>query len=39
MATSTSNFGGQGGCFYQGSYQLRKVYILEAEPVDREPPR
>jgi hypothetical protein len=27
------NFGGQGGCFYDGAYQLRKVYILEAAPV------
>jgi len=28
------DFGGQGGCFYQGTYQLRKVYILEAVPVN-----
>ena len=32
------DFGGQGGCFYQGSYQLRKVYVLEAEPVDPNHP-
>jgi hypothetical protein len=32
------DFGGQGGCFYQGSYQLRKVYILEATPVDANHP-
>lgn len=32
------DFGGQGGCFYQGSYQLRKVYILEAEPVNPNHP-
>ncbi|MBL8471264.1 MAG: DUF1329 domain-containing protein [Rhodocyclaceae bacterium] len=31
-------FGGQGGCFFQGSYQLRKVYILEAEPVNPNHP-
>jgi len=27
------NFGGQGGCFFDGTWQLRKVYLLEAEPV------
>jgi hypothetical protein len=32
------DFGGQGGCFYQGTYQLRKVYILEATPVDTNHP-
>lgn len=32
------NFGGQGGCFYDGSYQLRKVYILEAVPVNPNHP-
>ncbi len=32
------NFGGQGGCFYDGQYQLRKVYILEAVPVDPNHP-
>jgi len=32
------DFGGQGGCFYQGNYQLRKVYILEATPVDANHP-
>jgi hypothetical protein len=32
------NFGGQGGCFYDGHYQLRKVYILEATPVDPNHP-
>lgn len=32
------DFAGQGGCFYQGAYQLRKVYILEATPVDPNHP-
>ncbi len=32
------DFGGQGGCFYQGSYQLRKVYVLEATPVNSNHP-
>lgn len=32
------DFGGQGGCFYQGNYQLRKVYVLEAVPVDPNHP-
>ncbi|MCX7175370.1 MAG: DUF1329 domain-containing protein [Proteobacteria bacterium] len=27
------NFGGQGGCFFDGTWQLRKVYLLEAAPV------
>lgn len=31
-------FGGQGGCFYQGTHQLRKVYVLEAEPVNPNHP-
>jgi hypothetical protein len=32
------DFGGQGGCFYQGAYQLRKVYVLEAVPVNPNHP-
>lgn len=28
------SFGGQGGCFFQGSYQLRKVHVVEATPVN-----
>jgi len=32
------DFGGQGGCFYKGAYQLRKVYILEAVPVNPNHP-
>lgn len=32
------DFGGQGGCFFQGSYQLRKVYVLEAVPVNTAHP-
>jgi len=32
------DFGGQGGCFYQASYQLRKVYVLEATPVNPNHP-
>ena len=32
------NFGGQGGCFYEGTYQLRRVYVLEAVPVDPNHP-
>lgn len=28
------DFGGQGKCFYEGAYQLRKVYVLEAVPVN-----
>ena len=32
------NFGGQGGCFLDGSWQLRKVYVLEAVPVNPNHP-
>ncbi|CAG4883267.1 conserved exported protein of unknown function [Georgfuchsia toluolica] len=32
------DFGGQGKCFYQGAYQLRKVYVLEAVPVNPNHP-
>jgi hypothetical protein len=32
------NFGGQGGCFLDGSWQLRKVYVLEAVPVNANHP-
>jgi len=32
------NFGGQGGCFFDGNWQLRKVYILEASPVNPNHP-
>ena len=32
------NFGGQGGCFLDGTWQLRKVYVLEAVPVDPNHP-
>lgn len=32
------NFGGQGGCFHEGSWQLRKVYVLEAAPVNSNHP-
>ena len=28
------SFGGQGECFHQGTWQLRKVYVLEAAPVN-----
>ena len=31
-------FGGQGECFHQGTWQLRKVYVLEAEPVNTAHP-
>ncbi|WP_321393636.1 DUF1329 domain-containing protein [Emcibacter sp.] len=31
-------FGGQGGCFPNITWQLRKVYILESEPVDDNHP-
>lgn len=31
-------FGGQGGCFAEGSWQLRKVYVLEAAPVNPNHP-
>ena len=32
------NFGGQGGCFFDGAWQLRKSYVLEAVPVDPNHP-
>lgn len=32
------NFGGQGGCFHEGTWQLRKVYVLEAAPVNSNHP-
>jgi hypothetical protein len=32
------DFGGQGGCFHQGTWQLRKVYVLEAAPVNANHP-
>ena len=32
------NFGGQGGCFHNGTWQLRKVYVLEAAPVNPNHP-
>ena len=32
------SFGGQGGCFYDGMYQLRRVYVVEAVPVDPNHP-
>lgn len=32
------SFGGQGECFHQGTWQLRKVYVLEAEPVNSAHP-
>ncbi|MBK7847671.1 MAG: DUF1329 domain-containing protein [Zoogloea sp.] len=32
------NFGGQGGCFHEGTWQLRKVYVLEAAPVNANHP-
>ncbi|HJV84999.1 MAG TPA: DUF1329 domain-containing protein [Noviherbaspirillum sp.] len=32
------SFGGQGGCFLNGSWQLRKVYVLEAAPVNSSHP-
>ncbi len=32
------DFGGQGGCFPNISWQLRKVYVLEADPVDENHP-
>jgi len=31
-------YGGQGGCFPQVSWQLRKAYILESDPVDPNHP-
>ncbi|RTL52255.1 MAG: DUF1329 domain-containing protein [Rhodocyclaceae bacterium] len=30
--------GGQGNCFFQGTWQLRKVYVLEAVPVNPNHP-
>jgi len=32
------NFGGQGACFHEGTWQLRKVYMLEATPVNPNHP-
>lgn len=32
------SFGGKGECFFDGSWQLRKVYVLEAEPVNPNHP-
>lgn len=32
------NFGGQGGCFHEGTWQLRKVYVLEAAPINPNHP-
>ena len=32
------NFGGQGGCYHEGTWQLRKVYVLEATPVNPNHP-
>ncbi len=32
------NFGGQGACFPEGTWQLRKVYVLEAAPVNPNHP-
>jgi len=32
------NFSGQGGCFLDGTWQLRKVYVIEAVPVDPNHP-
>ena len=32
------SFGGQGECFHQGTWQLRKVFVLEAEPVNTAHP-
>lgn len=32
------NFGGQGGCFFEGTWQLRKVFVLEAAPVNPNHP-
>lgn len=32
------NYGGQGGCFPDATWQLRKVYILEAAPVNPNHP-
>ena len=32
------NFAGQGGCFFEGTWQLRKAYVLEAAPVNPNHP-
>ncbi|MFZ2365055.1 MAG: DUF1329 domain-containing protein, partial [Azonexus sp.] len=32
------NYGGQGGCFPDATWQLRKVYVLEAVPVNPNHP-
>lgn len=32
------SFGGQGGCFPNVTYQLRKVYVVETDPVDPNHP-
>jgi hypothetical protein len=32
------DFGGKGGCFPEITWQLRKVYILESDPVDENHP-
>jgi hypothetical protein len=32
------NFSGQGSCFHEGTWQLRKVYVLEAAPVNSNHP-
>ena len=32
------SLGGQGECFHQGNWQLRKVFVLEAEPVNTAHP-
>jgi hypothetical protein len=32
------SFGGKGECFHNGTWQLRKVYVLEAEPVNPNHP-
>jgi hypothetical protein len=32
------DFGGQGKCFHEGTWQLRKVYVLEAAPVNTNHP-
>ncbi|WP_306606383.1 DUF1329 domain-containing protein [Azonexus sp.] len=32
------DFGGQGKCFHEGTWQLRKVYVLEAAPVNPNHP-
>ncbi|MGE5471599.1 MAG: DUF1329 domain-containing protein [Bacteroidota bacterium] len=32
------NFAGQGACYFDGTWQLRKVYVLEAAPVNTNHP-